>query len=312
MIFAGRDFQKERQQILRKKIADLEVNKKKTLSLASFYFSNDPASRVYTRLKEKMAQRLGIKFIQFGIKTSSEAELNQISELIKLESAKVNGILVQKPQVITLPERDMGSRSGSVMGKRDEVFYRLVAAIPLDKDVDVVSPLSLGRLMMVNDPLRFLWPATVRAIFWVLSQALGIYQSKFDDPFELMYQAKVLKNKKIVIVGNRGTVGSLVGLALASFGAQVIGGDRGVEIKSLIQEGEIIISSTGVPGLIKSEWLKPNQSLIDVGFGRKEGKLKGDFEPDSYSQVKFASPVPGGVGPVTVISLMENLVQLGA
>jgi len=101
-----------------------------------------------------------------------------------------------------------------------------------------------------------------------------------------------------------------VSLALASLGAEVIGGDKGVDIKSLVKEGEVVISCVGVPELIAGEWVSKNQMVIDVGFGQKQGRVMGDFERQVYDKVAFAAGVPGGVGPVTVVSLMENLLAM--
>ncbi len=298
MIFDGRRFQRQRADILRHKLSNLQLTASRTLSLASFYFTGDEASKTYTHLKEKMAQELGIRFVKFGMDIQSNEDINRLVDLIKLESTKVDGVLVQKPSsVITI----LGHH-------RDEVFYRLAAAVPVEKDVDVVSPTSIGRLVMINNPLKFLWPATVRAIFWILTVALEVYKPKADDPFKLMDETRVLESKRVGVVGSRGMVGSLVSLALTSFGAKVMGGDKGVDIKSLVSEAEIVISSTGVPELIKTDWVRSNQMIIDVGFGHKDGKLRGDFQPSAYEKARFAAGVPGGVGPLTVISLMENLV----
>ncbi len=297
MRFNGREFQRERVEVLRKKLRDLRLRAGKVLSLASFYFVNDRASVVYTKLKAKIASELGVRFVRFGLDIKSKREIDKITELIKLEAAKVDGVLVQKPsKVIMIPDCD-----------RDEVFYELARAIPIGKDVDVVSPISIGRLVMINDPIQQLWPATVRAVVWVLSVAFGVYGKEVDNPFELIYKKEVLKNRRVVVVGNRGMVGSMVSLALSSLEACVIGGDKGVGIKELVREGEVVISCTGVPSLIKSEWINEKQIVVDVGFGEKEGRVMGDFEGEVYEKVKFAAGVPGGVGPVTVVGLMENL-----
>ncbi len=295
MRFDGKRFQRQRADILRRKLSNLQLTTSRTLSLASFYFPDDEASKTYTHLKEKMAQELGIRFVKFGLKINSSSELEKVKQLIYLEAEKVDGVLVQKPRAVS-------------WGNRDEIFYQLALSVPVEKDVDVVSPTSIGRLVMINNPLKFLWSATVRAIFWVLTVALEVYKPKADDPFRLMDETRVLENKRVAVVGSRGMVGSLVSLALTSFGAKVIGGDKGVDIKSLVSEAEVVISCTGVPELIKADWVRSNQIIVDVGFGRKDGRLRGDFQPSAYEKVKFAAAVPGGVGPVTVVSLMENLV----
>ncbi len=301
MIFDGRKFQEERKRVLKKRLAALEVEEKRSLSLASFYFTEDKPSRVYTRLKEQTAQELGIQFRKYGLKVGSEADLEQVERLLTLESGKVDGVMIQKPKSIPALTHPLS---------RDEVFYRLTSKIPLNKDVDVISPLALGRLVMMNKPLEVLWPATVRSVFWILTQGLGVYEKGVDSPFELVMKTGALLNRTVVVVGNRGMVGSTLSLALSSSGAKVIGGDRGVNVQKLVAEGEVIISATGVPMLIKEKWLRPTQIIIDVGFGVEEGRVVGDFESAAYGKVKFAAPVPGGVGPVTVVSLMENLFQL--
>ncbi len=301
MIFKGREFQRERVEVLKRKLGELRLREGRVLSLASFYFANDRASGVYTRLKAGMADELGIRFVKFGIEVELDEDINKVAELIRLEAAKVDGVLVQKPsKIIMIPDRD-----------RDEVFYELARAVSVEKDVDVISPVSIGRLMMINDPINQLWPATVRAVMWVLSVAFGVYEKEANNPFELIYKKEVLKNRRVVVVGNRGMVGSVVSLALSSLGAYVAGGDKGVKVESLVREGEVVISCTGVPGLIKSEWINEKQVVIDVGFGEKEGRVMGDFEKEGYEKVRFAAGVPGGVGPVTVVSLMENLWEKG-
>jgi len=203
MIFKGKKFQVERAGVLRQKLVDLRLNQGRVLSLASFYFANDKASCVYTRVKEQLAQELGIKFVKYGIEIKAEADLDRVGELIKLEADKVDGVLIQKPSSFTLPERDKRSHSRNVMD-RDEVFYRLAANVPTEKDVDVVSPMSLGRLVMINDPVNQLWPATVRAVFWVLAAGLGVYEKQADNPFKLMADSKALEAKRVAVVGARG------------------------------------------------------------------------------------------------------------
>lgn len=144
----------------------------------------------------------------------------------------------------------------------------------------------------------------------------GFYGEKFAPPtakaiLEILEFYKInLKGKKIVIVGHGRLVGQPLETILRSSGFRPIVGDaKTVDLKRLTQSADIIVTATGVPGLIKPEMVGSNTIIIDAGSAEAKGKIVGDVDPSVYVKVKAYTPVPGGVGPVTVTCLMKNVVE---
>lgn len=227
--------------------------------LVSFLVGDDPGSLLYTNIKKRKAQELGIDFRveKYPVEASFKEVAQRMQELNT--EVEVDGIMVQLP---SLPG--------------------LVELIVPHKDVDGLLP---------NSPYQ---AATVRGIMSLIT----------DEKIDLL-------DKVVVIVGAKGEVGSRLVIALQGKARQLIGVDKEIEDISLVtKRADVIISSTGKHYLIKPEMIKDGVILFDVGSEKLEtGEVVGDVDPNSYAKASMVTPVPGGVGPMTVISLMENVVE---
>ncbi|PCI42654.1 MAG: bifunctional methylenetetrahydrofolate dehydrogenase/methenyltetrahydrofolate cyclohydrolase FolD [Moraxellaceae bacterium] len=239
--------------------------------LAVIMVGEDPASEVYVRNKRRACEEVGFKSIAQDLPdTVTQSELVElITELNK--NPEIDGILVQLP----LPKQlDAGE---------------IINTISPDKDVDGLHPYNMGRLA-VRDPL--LRPCTPVGIMRLLESA-GI------DP----------KGKEAVVVGASNMVGRPVGLELLIAGATVTTCHRFTEnLDQHVNRADILVVAVGKPGFIPGSWIKPGATVIDVGINRLEnGKLCGDIEFETAKEnAGWITPVPGGVGPMTVACLLQN------
>jgi len=283
MIFDGKKFAAEKEEILKAKVADLR-QKGSVPKLVSFLVGENPESELYTRLKQEAAERIGIifetkKFDSFVDPQEMILEIKQLNE-----ETSVHGIMVQLP----LPEKFGITNSET----------KILGSIKASKDVDCLTPENLGLLMMGKP--RFL-PATVRAIWEILAVS---YQSS-------VISTKWLTGKSVCLVGASEIVGKPLVMVLSEAGATVtICRSATKNLGDFTQKADILISATGVPGLIKKGMVKEKAIVIDVGIKKIEEKIFGDVDKDVYEVAGFITPVPSGVGPVTVISLLENLIEI--
>lgn len=256
-IFNGQKFAQERQKILRAKIKKLSF----TPRLVSILVGTDPASLLYTKLKQKAARKVGINF-----KTKKFPQNSDFKEIIKAieeynNDDNVQGIMVQLP----LP--------GNLKPKTKNILR----AIASQKDVDGLTN---------NSPYV---PATVKAIVAIV---------------EFATKPLAYFGKKASVIGASGTVGKSIVKKLKEKGFKVTECDQKTrDLYAKLHEADLIVSATGVPNLIKGEMIKEGAILIDVGAPRP------DIDPSAAKRASFATPVPGGVGPVTVVSLLENLIE---
>lgn len=253
-------------------IAGLE----KKPSLAVIIVGDDPASKIYVNLKKKKAQELGIisQVIEME-KSVSEQELLEQIELLNNDSS-VNAILVQMP----LPEH---INPVNVIEKIN----------PL-KDVDCFHPYNIGRIATGNSP--YVYPCTPRGIFRLLE----------------FYNISV-EGKHAVVVGRSNIVGRPVAQMLLNKNATVtICHSKTKNLGDITKTADILISAAGCPALIKKDMVKDGAVVIDVGINRKDdGRLCGDVDFENVKEkASYITPVPGGVGPMTICSLMCNTVDL--
>jgi methylenetetrahydrofolate dehydrogenase (NADP+)/methenyltetrahydrofolate cyclohydrolase len=247
---------------------------KKKPKLGILLIEGDFASEKYVEKKAAKAEELGIDVIvsKLSAKTTTEEVLKDLNIL----SSECNGIMIQLP----LPkEIDKNT---------------ILNAIPQEKDVDGLSPANLG-LLFNADPKAIL-PATPRGILALLAD----YRI---DP----------KGENVVIVGTSNLVGVPLQAKLIEMGATVQMCNEYTEnLEQKIGTADILVSAVGEPKLIKAEWVKEDSVVIDVGFGRDgKGNISGDVDFDGVvSKASHVTPVPGGVGPMTVISLLNNLLDL--
>lgn len=245
--------------------------------LAVLMVGDNPASAAYVRGKERACERVGIaSFGQHFPATIAQTELEQAIHALN-EDDRVDGILVQLP----LPDH---IDSVAVLNQ-----------IHPDKDADGLHPMNLGRLVRGEPGLRSCTPAGVMRL-------LEEYQI---DP----------KGKQAVVIGRSILVGKPVALMLLAADATVtIAHSRTPDLSNTIRQADIVIAAAGRPELITAEMVKPGAIVVDVGINRVidyEGntRLVGDVDFNSVQQVaQFLTPVPGGVGPMTVTMLLQNTV----
>lgn len=242
--------------------------------LAVVLVGDNPASLVYTKAKAKACEELGINSFHYALhKDISQADLLwQVSELNN--DPKVHGILVQLP----LPKH------------LDEEL--ILEAISPEKDVDGFHPFNVGRLV-AGKPL--FQPCT----------PLGIMKLLEDYGIDV-------SGKDAVVVGRSNIVGKPIAMMLLQKNATVtICHSKTINLQEKIKRADIVIAAIGKPYMIKGEWIKQGAVVIDVGINRLDnGKLAGDVEyEDAFKRASFITPVPGGVGPMTIAMLMNNTVE---
>jgi methylenetetrahydrofolate dehydrogenase (NADP+)/methenyltetrahydrofolate cyclohydrolase len=233
---------------------------------------DDERSTVYVKQKKIFGEKIGfnVEYIQLD-KTIKEADL--ISRIESFNNDKsINGIIVQLP----LP------KSINVI--------RIVESINHEKDVDGLNSKNLRSIFDGNE--KGFIPATTKGIMSLLD-----------------YYKISIEGKKVTIVGRSLLVGRPIALILLNRNATItVCHTKTKDLREEIKKADIVVSATGVPGLINKKMVKKGQVLVDVGITKVGDKLLGDvdFEPVSKI-VRAITPVPGGVGPMTVISLFENL-----
>jgi len=241
--------------------------------LAVIQIGADPASSVYVRNKRKTCQALGIASFEHDLQenTTQETLLSLISDLN--ERPDVHGILVQLP----LPKHI----------DPDAV----IAAIAPEKDVDGFHPVNAG--LLATGGTGFV-PCTPAGVMEMLR--------RYDVPME---------GAQAVVIGRSNIVGKPMAQLLLRENATVtVTHSRTRDLQTVVSDADIVIAAVGKAELVRKEWIKPGAAVVDVGIQRNElGKLVGDVAFAEVSEVAgWASPVPGGVGPMTIAMLMANTV----
>jgi len=231
----------------------------------------DPASAIYVRNKRFACERVGITSISHDLTASTtQADLFHLIDSLNNDPA-VDGILVQSPLPAHIDE-DL-----------------LIEHISADKDVDGFHPYNIGRLAIRQPTLRSCTP-------------FGVIK---------MLQAShiTLMGLDAVIVGVSNHVGRPMALELLLAGCTTTSCHRHTkDLASLVKQADLVVAAAGKPGLIKGEWIKPGAIVIDIGINRlPDGKITGDVEFEvAKERAAYITPVPGGVGPMTVATLMGN------
>lgn len=246
--------------------------------LAVLMVGDNPASAAYVRNKEKACAKVGIA--SFGKHFPTNTSIEQLEEVIAAlnEDPRVDGILVQLP----LPKH------------LDAVT--LLHQIHPDKDADGLHPVNLGRLVRGEAGLRSCTPAGVMRLL-----------AEYKIP---------LAGKQAVVVGRSILVGKPMALMLLAADATVtIAHSRSHNLRAITQNADILIAAAGLPGLITADMVKPGAVVVDVGMNRvtdanNKSRLVGDVHLEAITDVaEFLTPVPGGVGPMTVAMLLQNTVS---
>ncbi|WP_427162916.1 bifunctional methylenetetrahydrofolate dehydrogenase/methenyltetrahydrofolate cyclohydrolase FolD [Aliinostoc sp. HNIBRCY26] len=256
-------------------IKELQTKIGRPPGLAVLMVGDNPASAAYVRNKEKSCAKVGIaSFGKHFPKETTQEELEAVIAALN-EDEQVDGILVQLP----LP------------GHLDSV--KLLHQITPDKDADGLHPVNLGRLVREEAGLRSCTPAGVMRLL-----------AEYHIP---------LAGKNAVVIGRSILVGKPMALMLLAADATVtVAHSRSQDLPSITKNADILVVAAGIPGLITADMVKPGAVVVDVGINRitdRNGKsrLVGDVEFAAIANVaSYVTPVPGGVGPMTVALLLEN------
>ena len=250
--------------------------------LAVIIVGDDPASHVYVNSKVKTCARLGIRSTHIALPSDTEETVVREHILSLNAQDGLHGILVQSP----LPKH------------MDE--EALTDLIDPAKDVDGFHPQNLGRL--VQGRTDGMLPCTPSGVMRMLRWA------NID-----------LKGKRAVVLGRSRIVGMPAALLLAAKGADAtvtVVHSRTEDAESICQEADIVVAAVGRPNMVTSSWVKPGAIVVDVGINRVDDttrergwRLAGDVNPNVGEKASWLSPVPGGVGPMTIAMLMENTVR---
>lgn len=280
-IINGKEIAAEMKQEISLKIDEIKKKFRVTPSLAVILVGNDPASEVYVGNKEKAAHAVGMNSIQFKLAADiSEAEL--ISKIKDLnEDKKIHGILVQLPLPKHINPRNV------------------IHAIDYRKDVDGFNVINVGKLSVgdVEGEDKASIPCTPLGCIHLLKKAKG----------------ENLAGLKTLVIGSSNIVGRPLGRLLMLESCTVTIANRSTkDLKAECLQADVIISAAGVPNLIKADMVKKGTVIIDVGINRVAGengksKLVGDVDFENVKNVAAAiTPVPGGVGPMTIAYLLSN------
>ncbi len=260
------------------------------LCLASVAIGDDFSAALYCQAQQRLAASLGIEYqpLKLAQDITFECYAREIERLN--QDHGINGIILNKPFPSSWPEE------------------RIFALVAERKDVEGLHPASFGKLFasgaslttVLSGETRFIPVSpTVRSVAHLLS----------------LTKAASVQGKIAVIVGFSSLIGKPLCLLLAGALATVvlthIGTFQAGDLQRFIGMADIVITAAGVPGLLKREWFKAGAVVIDVGVGAKDGKLCGDVEVKSQAtKAAYISPVPGGVGKLTPLFLVDNLLQL--
>jgi len=254
----------------------LELGKRPP-GLAVVLIGEDPASQVYVRNKRRACEQTGIMSRAWDLPAdTTQAELLKLLDQLN-DDPEIDGILVQMPVPDHIdPET-------------------VIEHIRPDKDVDGFHPYNIGRLAVRQPTLRSCTPYGVMKL--------------------LEYTGETYHGRKAVVVGASNHVGRPMMLELLLAGCTVTVTHRFTnDLQAVVSAAEILVVAVGKPGLIPGEWVRPGATVIDVGINRTSaGKLVGDivYQP-AAERAAWITPVPGGVGPMTVSMLMQNTLQVAA
>ncbi|MCF8108596.1 MAG: bifunctional methylenetetrahydrofolate dehydrogenase/methenyltetrahydrofolate cyclohydrolase FolD [Desulfohalobiaceae bacterium] len=290
-LIKGTEIREEILEEITREVAEIKEKHGKVPGLVTILVGENPASQSYVTLKIKTAHRVGFKEVQdTRSEDISEQELLGLIDQYNQDDS-IHGILVQLPLPKHIDEK------------------KILNAIDPDKDVDGFHPVNVGRLMIGGDAVKFP-PCTPAGIQEMIIRA-GVETS----------------GAEAVVVGRSNIVGKPIANMLVQKGpgansTVTVVHTRTKDMESHCKRADILIVAAGVPGLVKPEWIKPGACVIDVGVnrvGEKPSKkdpnkmvaiLKGDVDFDAAKEIAGSiTPVPGGVGPMTITMLMRNTLR---
>ncbi|EAF5656953.1 bifunctional methylenetetrahydrofolate dehydrogenase/methenyltetrahydrofolate cyclohydrolase FolD [Listeria innocua] len=272
-IIDGKKLAKEIQEKVTSEVAEL-VKQGKKPGLAVVLVGDNQASRTYVRNKQKRTEEAGMKSVLIELpETVTEEKLLKVVEELN-EDNTIHGILVQLPLPKHISEE------------------KVIDAISFDKDVDGFHPVNVGNLFIGKDSFV---PCTPAGIIELIKST-----------------GTQIEGKRAVVIGRSNIVGKPVAQLLLNENATVtIAHSRTKDLPQVAKEADILVVATGLAKFVKKEYIKPGAIVIDVGMDRDENnKLCGDVDFDDVKeQAGFITPVPGGVGPMTITMLLDNTLK---
>jgi len=273
VIIDGKKIATELREELKKKVVELKSTYNATPGLTVILVGEDAPSKIYVKNKEKFAKEVGMnsEVIRYPADLEEKVLLNKIKELNK--NNKVSGILVQLP----LPKH---------IDKR-----KVIETIDHEKDVDGFHPINVGNL---SSGYESSIPCTPLGCILLLKKV-----------------EKNLSGKHAVVIGRSNLNGKpMTQLLLKENCTVTITHSKTKDLKAECLRADIIIAAVGIPKLVKGDWVKKGAIVIDVGINKTDSGLVGDVDFDEVSKVaKAVTPVPGGVGPMTIACLLNNTVE---
>jgi methylenetetrahydrofolate dehydrogenase (NADP+)/methenyltetrahydrofolate cyclohydrolase len=250
--------------------------------LATVLVGDNPASHVYVRSKQKACQELGIESYGFDLPaTASQLEVETLVKKLN-DDPNVNGILVQLPLPAGLDEE------------------RVLSSIRIEKDVDGFHSMNIGRLAQKGREPLFV-PCTPAGVMYLLN---GVMPS--------------LDGANAVVLGRSNIVGMPVALLLVRANATMtICHSKTKNLKDVVRGADVLVAAVGRPEMVRGDWIKPGAVVVDVGINRVEDstkpkgyRLTGDVNFEEAMEVaSWVTPVPGGVGPMTIAMLLKNTLR---
>ena len=270
LILNGKELSKKIEEELKEKVLKLKEKTGKVATLATIIVGDNPASQIYVRMKGNACSRIGINSLKIEKdKATTTEELLQVIEDLN-NDISVDGILLQHPVPKHIDER------------------RCFNAIKPSKDVDGVTSSGFGAMCMQED-------AYVSATPYGIIKIIEHYNIEIEG-------------KEVVVIGRSAILGKPIAMMLLNKNATVtIAHSKTKNLPEIVKRADIVVACVGKPKFVKKEWLKKGVIIIDAGYN--EGNI-GDVDLENAIEVASAyTPVPGGVGPMTIVSLMEQTVK---
>lgn len=270
-IIDGKALAREMRADIKQKVANYKEQSGREIGLAVVLVGEDPASQVYVRNKVKACEEVGIKSYAYYLdKDTTQARVEELIKSLSVDN-KINGILVQLPLPAHLDSK------------------AILSLIPYEKDVDGFSAENMGKLCM-NEPC--LVACTPNGV-------MKMFESKNIE----------LSGKSAVVIGRSNIVGKPMAMLLTNANATVtLCHSKTKNLKQICAEADIVVAAIGKAKFVTADMIKDGAVVIDVGMDRDEnGKLCGDVDFENVKdKCSYITPVPGGVGPMTITMLMYN------
>lgn len=263
-------------QLAKQIIADLQATvsaMNTTPGMAAVLIGNDPASELYIKLKERTCTTIGVSFTKIQLpQTVSQSEVCAVIDELNQRN-DIHGILVQLPLPKSL-DTDV-----------------VIAQLDPKKDVDGFHPENIERYMADNPP--YIRPVLIKSILRLIE-----------------HTQEFLRDKRAVILGNSDVFMRPLGSALLRKDMQVVWQTLDDDWEAAVASADVLITAIGKPHHITAQHVKPGAIIVDVGISDDGDAVKGDVAPNAAEIAQWITPVPGGVGPMTVAMLTENVVEL--